>query len=266
MSSVAVPIRTLPAGGRYAWRLVQRNLVTGRRQWLLIVSGFFEPVFFLLGLGIGVGKLVGDVEYAGQLVPYRDFVAPALLAAAAMNGAVYESTINVFAKLKWGKVYEGVLATPLGVRDVALAELTYALMRGGIYAGGFVGVMGALGLVDTAWALAAVPASLLVGAAFAAVGLVAVTVMRSWADFGFMEVVTLPLFLFSATFVPVAEYPQAVQWILPLTPLYHGVELLRGLTLGEVGPGLLVHVAYLAGMTAVGIAVADRRLARLLLK
>ena len=266
MSSVAVPIRTLPAGGRYAWRLVQRNLVTGRRQWLLIVSGFFEPVFFLLGLGIGVGKLVGDLEYAGQLVPYRDFVAPALLAAAAMNGAVYESTINVFAKLKWGKVYEGVLATPLGVRDVALAELTYALMRGGVYAGGFVVVMAALGLVDTPWAAVAIPASLLVGAAFAAVGLVAVTVMRSWADFGFMEVVTLPLFLFSATFVPLAEYPQAVQWILPLTPLYHGVELLRGLTLGEVGPGLLVHVGYLVAMTAVGLAVADRRLARLLLK
>jgi lipooligosaccharide transport system permease protein len=269
VTSVAVPARivpSLPSGGRFAWRLVRRNLVTGRRQWLLVVSGFFEPVFFLLGLGIGVGKLVGEVEFGGELVAYRDFVAPALLATAAMNGAIYESTINVFAKLKWGKVYEGVLATPLGVRDVALGELVYALMRGLVYALGFVVVMAALGLAGSPWVLLAIPASLLIGAAFAAVGLVAVTVMRSWADFGFIEVVTLPLFLFSATFVPVHEYPQAVQWLLPLTPLFHGVELLRALTLGDVGPGLLVHVAYLLGMTAVGLLVADRRLARLLLK
>lgn len=265
MSSVAVPLR-LPPGGRFAWRLVRRDLVTGRRQWLLVVSGFFEPVFYLVGLGIGVGKLVGDLEVGGEVVAYRDFVAPALLAAAAMNGAVYESTINVFAKLKWGRVYEGVLATPLGVRDVALGELTYALMRGALYAGGFVVVMAALGLVSSWWALAAVPASLLIGAAFAAIGLVAVTFMRSWADFGFIEVVTLPLFLFSATFVPLEEYPEAVQWILPLTPLYHGVELLRELTLGAPGLGILEHAGYLLGLAVVGLAVADRRLAGLLLK
>ncbi len=269
MTGVALPARvvpSLPSGGRFAWRLVQRNLVTGRRQWLLIVSGLFEPVFYLLGLGIGVGALVGDIETGGRIVPYREFVAPALLAAAAMNGAVYEATINVFAKLKWGKVYEGVLATPLGPRDVALGELIYALMRGALYAVGFVVVMLALGLVGSAWAIAAVPAALLIGAAFAAVGLVVVTLMRSWADFGFMEVVTLPLFLFSATFVPLERYPEAVQWILPLTPLFHGVELLRDLTLGTAGAGSLLHVAYLVAMTAAGLAVADRRLGRLLLK
>ncbi|MEX2211915.1 MAG: ABC transporter permease [Gaiellaceae bacterium] len=256
----------LPAGGRFAWRLVRRNLVTGRRQWLLVVSGFFEPIFFLVGVGIGVGALVGDIEVGGELVPYREFVAPALLAATAMNGAVYESTINVFAKLKWGRVYEGVLATPLGVRDVALGELTYALMRGAVYASGFVVVMLALGLVASPWAIAAVPASLLVGAAFAAIGLVTVTLMRSWADFAFIEVVTLPLFLFSATFVPLSEYPDEVRWIVPLTPLYHGVEMLRELTLGTAGAGTLVHVAYLVGLAAVGLSIADRRLARLLLK
>jgi lipooligosaccharide transport system permease protein len=269
VSGVALGARIvpgLPGGGRLAWRLVRRNLVTGRRQWLLIVSGMFEPVFYLLGLGIGVGALVGDLPYAGREVAYREFVAPALLAAAAMNGAVYESTINVFAKLKWGRVYDGVLATPLGVRDVALGELVYALMRGMLYAIAFVVVMLALGLVESAWAVLAVPGALLLGTAFGSVGLGAVTFMKSWADFAAIEVVTLPLFLFSATFVPLEEYPRAVQWILPLTPLYHGVELLRGLTLGVVGPGLLVHVAYLVAMIAVGLAIADRRLARLLLK
>lgn len=256
----------LPAGGRLAARLVRRNLVVGRRQWLLIVSGLFEPVFYLVGLGIGVGALVGDLAYEGRLLPYREFVAPAMLAAAAMNGAVYESTINIFAKLKFMRVYDGVLATPLGVRDVALGELTYALMRGTLYAGAFVVVMLALGLIDSAWAVLTIPAAVLIGAAFASVGLVVVTFMRAWPDFAFVELATLPMFLFSATFVPLTQYPESAQWILPLTPLYHGVELLRALTLGIVGAGDLVHVAYLVAMTVAGLAIADRRLARLLLK
>ena len=256
----------LPAGGRLAWRLVRRNLVTGRRQWLLITSGLFEPVFYLLGLGIGVGALVGDLAYEGASIPYREFVAPALLAAAAMNGAVYESTINIFAKLKWGRVYEGVLATPLGVRDVALGELIYALMRGALYAVAFAVVMLLLGLVDSAWALLTIPAALLIGAAFAAVGLVVVTLMRSWADFAFIELATLPMFLFSATFVPLDEYPEAVQWVLPVTPLYHGVDLMRALTLGDVGWDALIHVAYLLGVLALGVWFTARRLERKLLK
>jgi len=266
VSAVGSPAPRIPLWGPLAGRLVFRNVVVGRRQWLLIVSGFFEPVFFLLGIGIGVGSLIGAVRYQGELVPYKEFVAPAMLAAAAMNGAVYESTINVFAKLKWGKTYEGILATPLGVRDVALGELIYALMRGGIYAAGFVVVMLAMGLIASWWAILAVPAAILVGAAFAAVGLIGVTFMRSWADFSLIELVTLPLFLFSATFVPLTDYPPAAQWIVPLTPLYHGVELLRALTLGTVSWATLVHVAYLAVMTLVGLSIADRRLEKLLLK
>lgn len=266
MTTLASPPPRIPLWGPLAGRLVYRNVVVGRRAWLLVVSGFFEPVFFLVGIGIGVGALVGDVSYNGELVPYKEFVAPAMLAAAAMNGAVYESTINVFAKLKWGRTYEGILATPLGVRDVALGELIYALMRGGIYAGGFMVVMLAMGLVASWWAILAVPAAVLIGAAFAAVGLIGVTFMRSWADFSLIELVTLPLFLFSATFVPLTDYPPAAQWIVPLTPLYHGVELLRALTLGTVGWSILIHVAYLAVMAVVGLAIADRRLERLLLK
>ncbi len=262
----AGPSLPVPLWGPLALRLVRRNLVVARHTWLTVVSGFFEPVFYLLALGIGLGALVGDVSYAGGAVAYREFVAPAMLAAAAMNGAVYESTINVFAKLKWSRTYEGILATPLGIRDVALGELLYALLRGAVYAAGFVVVMAALDLVASWWAVAVVPAALLVGAAFASVGLIAVTFMRSWADFAFVELFTLPLFLFSATFVPLAEYPQATQGIVYATPLFHGVELVRSLVLGTVGPATLGHCAYLAAMTAVGLAVADRRLERLLVR
>ena len=139
-------------------------------------------------------------------------------------------------------------------------------MRGAVYAVGFVVVMLAMGLVESWWAVLAVPAAILVGAAFAAIGLIGVTFMRSWPDFAMIEPVSLPLFLFSATFVPLSDYPTAAQWIVPLTPLYHGVELLRALTLGTVGWATPGHVAYLAVMTVVGLAIADGRLEKLLLK
>jgi lipooligosaccharide transport system permease protein len=268
MSAFDYGLRILPRrafGAGRPWRLVERNFASSRDTWLVFVSGFFEPLFYLFALGIGVGALVGTVELDGHAVSYRDFVAPALLAASAMNGAVYESG-NIFFKLKYARTYEGVLATPLTVRDVAVGELVYTLMRGLAYSVGFVAVMVALGLVDSPWAVLAVPGALLVSAAFAAASVFATTLMRSWADFAFVELCTLPMFLFSATFVPATEYPDAVRWLLPLTPLYHGVELLRAFTLGDVGPLVLVNIAYLVAMTLVFLVLADRRLARLLLK
>jgi len=269
MTDYALPTRITPwfaFGADRSLRLVYRNLRAARRYWLVMVSGFFEPVFYLVGLGVGVGTLVGDITYGGQTISYQEFVAPALLAASAMNGAIYETTGNVFFKLNYAKTYDGVLATPLGVRDVAVGETIFALMRGAIYAIIFVVIMLALGLIESAWAILAVPAALLLGASFAALGLSAVTLMRSWADFAFIELMTLPMFLFSATFVPLEEYPEAVQWVLPLTPLYHGVDLLRALTLGNVGWDALIHVAYLLGVLALGIWFTARRLQRKLLK
>ena len=268
MSAFEYGLRILPRrafGSGRPWRLVERNFASSRDTWLVFVSGFFEPLFYLFALGIGVGALVGTVELHGEAVSYRDFVAPALLAASAMNGAVYESG-NIFFKLKYAKTYEGVLATPLTVRDVAVGELVYTLMRGLAYSVGFVVVMVALRLVESPWAVLAVPGALLVSAAFAAASVFSTTLMRSWADFAFVELCTLPMFLFSATFVPADEYPAAARWILPLTPLYHGVEMLRALTLGDVTWLLAVNVAYLVAMAGVFFVLADRRLATLLLR
>lgn len=252
-------------GSRRARFLVERNVYVYRHTWIVIFSGFFEPLFYLFAMGVGVGALVGTVDVNGEAVGYREFVAPALLAASAMNGAVYESG-NVFFKLKYAKTYDGVLATPMTVRDVALGELTYTLIRGTVYSIGFVTVMLAMGLLDSAWALLAIPGALLVSAAFAAPSVFGTTLMRSWADFAFVELCTLPMFLFSATFVPADTYPDVVRWILPLTPLYHGVELLRAFTLGNVSWLVLVNIAYLLAMTGVFLVLADRRLAKLLLK
>ena len=268
--SVGVPVlRALPVpmlGGRRSLLLVERNVWASRGMWLVLVSGVFEPVLYLLALGVGVGDLVGTVPVAGRDVPYEVFVAPAMLASAAMNGAVYESTGNVFYKLKWARTYDAVLATPLEPGDVALGELLWALIRGALYSAAFVLVMAVMGLVESWWGLLMLPAAALVGFAFAAVGLAAVTYMRSWSDFDLVLLATLPLFLFSATFVPIGDYPASVRWLVELSPLTQAVQLMRGLSLGDIGPFMLVNVAYLSRMGLAGLWVASRRFARLLIK
>jgi lipooligosaccharide transport system permease protein len=256
----------LPAGAGLARTLVERNMRAFRHGWLVLVSGFFEPVFYLFSLGVGLGTLIGGIETAnGQLVEYAVYVAPALMASAAMNGAVYDATFNIFFKLKYAKLYDSVLATPLGPRDVALGEISWALLRGVFYSVAFLLVAAAAGVVTSWWAILAVPASSLIGFAFAAVGMAATTFMRSWQDFDYVQLAILPMFLFSATFYPLSTYPESWQWVVRATPLYHGVELVRGLMLAEVGSYLLVHVAYLALMGMIGTVFAARRIERLLL-
>jgi lipooligosaccharide transport system permease protein len=256
----------LPAGAGMARMLVERNLRVFRRAWIAIVSGFFEPVFYLFSLGVGLGALVGQVTTDdGVPVAYATFVAPALLASSAMNGAVFDSTFNIFFKLKYARLYDSVLATPLGPRDIAVGEISWALMRGLVYSLGFFVVALLAGLVQSWWALLAVPAASLIGFAFAAAGMACTTFMRSWQDFDYVQLAILPMFLFSATFFPLSTYPSGLQWVVQATPLFHGVSLVRDLMLGHVGAGLLVHVGYLLVMGLVGAVVAARRLERLLL-
>ena len=267
MALIARVVPPVLFGGRRSGLLIERNLLVYRRGWLMIVSGFFEPLFYLLSIGLGIGALVGAIPLGdGRTVPYTAFVAPALLASSAMNGAIYDSTFNVFFKLKYAKTYDAILATPVGVADVAVGEIGWALIRGALYAGTFLLVMLAMGLVRSPWAILAFPASLLIGFAFGAAGMAATSFMRTWQDFDLVQLVILPLFLFSGTFYPVTTYPEPIRLLIELTPLYHGVDLVRGLTTGALGPGMLVHMAYLTVMGLVGLAITSRRLERLLLK
>ena len=236
--------RALELPGGRGIHLFERNVMSHRRTWPIIVSGFFEPLFYLLSLGYGLGGYVGDVVIDGQPIEYAAFVAPALLAASAFNGAFYDAT-NIFWKLRYQKVYDAVLATPLGPKDIAAGETAFALFRGLIYAVGFFTVIGALGLIESWWALLALPATVFIGFAFAGAGIAAVTYMRSWQDFDILNLAILPMFLFSATFFPLSTYPDWLEWVIRATPLYNGVELLRALTTGTVGAAQLVNVAYL---------------------
>jgi lipooligosaccharide transport system permease protein len=242
--------------------LVERNLTIYRRAWAIIASGFFEPVFYLLSIGVGLGALVGEVADNGRTLDYTSFVAPGLLAASAMNGVMTDVTSNIFWRLRYSKVYEAMLATPIGVADVALGEILVALMRGVLYAACFLVVMLAMGLVHSWWALLALPAATLIAFAFAALGVAATTFMRHSEDSRLVQLALLPLFLFSTTFYPLSEYSPELQIVVQVTPLYQGIELLRPLTTGTVGIGLLGHLAYLAAMAAISLSLATRRLER----
>jgi lipooligosaccharide transport system permease protein len=267
VSGTTLVARVIPPSivGRRARHLLERNLLVYRRIWVIVFSGFFEPVFYLFAIGVGVGAMIPEVTLAdGTAVSYTAFLAPAMLAASAMNGAVYESTMNIFFKLKYAKTYDAVLATPMGPGDVAVGEITWSLIRGGLYAAAFLIVMQVIGLIESPWGILALPAALLIGLAFASVGMVATTFMKSWQDFDLVQMVTLPLFLFSGTFFPIVP-GTILWWAAQISPLYHGVELIRSLTLGVLQPVLIWHIAFLTVMSLVGLVVAARRIGKLLL-
>lgn len=264
LTARVVPLPIRPGNGR---TLVERNFLVYRRSWVVFVSGFFEPVFYLLSIGIGVAQLVGDFTLAdGTKIGYAAFVAPAMLASSAMNGAIFDSTYNIFFRMKYAKLYDSMLATPLRPWDVATGEVTWALLRGACYSAMFILVMLVLGLIQSWWALLALPVAVLLGYAFAGAGMALTTFMRSWQDFEFVQLATMPMFLFSATFYPVETYPGYIRWLVEITPLYQGVALERALTTGAVSWTLLINALYLAVMGTAGMYVASRRLGKLLLK
>ncbi|MFL6238380.1 MAG: ABC transporter permease [Actinomycetes bacterium] len=271
MTTVSVPTRVLPPmllDARRAARVLERNVMAYRRGWVFLVSGFFEPLFYLFSIGVGISKLLTTHLHApsGALVTYTAFIAPAMLASSAMNGTILDSTFNMFFKLKYAKTYDAMLSTPVGVNDIALGEMGWALIRAGLYATSFLIVMAALGLVHSWWAVAALPAAVLIGFTFAALGMAGTSYMRGWQDFQYVTLFVLPLFLFSATFYPLSRYPGWLRFVVEATPLYHGVALLRALVLGGAGVADLGHVAYLFGLGAICLAVTTRRLQRLLLR
>ncbi len=256
-----------PLSARRSGALLYRDVLVARRGWLVIVSGFAEPFLYLLSIGVGLGGLVGGVVTGtGAALTYQEFVAPALLASAAMNGAVHDAVFNLYFKLRHAKLYDAVLATPLSAADVAVGETVWALLRGAVYSAAFRLVMLAMGLVGSWWALLALPAAVLIGFAFAAVGLAASTFLRGWQDFQFVQIAVLPLFLFSTTFYPLSTYARPLQLLVECTPLYHGIELVRGLVTGDVRWALLGSVAYLLALGLAGLALGARRLERLLLR
>src|SRR6187200_40141 len=256
LAPTATPTRTPRNPLTVAWarlwrarRLVERNVLVYRHQWIIIFSGVFEPIFYLIGIGLGIGGIVGDVppQYTdGQQISYLAFVAPALLATAAMNGAVFETIFNVFFKLNYAKTYDGVLATPMGITEIALGEMLWSLFRAALYAVAMFVIMLVFGLILSPWGVLIIPAALLVAAAFAAAGLAGTSFLRTVNDFDVpMGLIVMPMFLFSGTFFPTDIYPVPVQVFLQLTPLYHAISLIRGLSTGLISLAQAWDLVYL---------------------
>jgi len=252
--------RTLPRfGSRRSVRIFERNFRVYRSQWLMLVTGFFEPLFYLLSIGIGLNHFVGNLPVHGRFVTYATFVAPGMLATTAMNGAVIDTIFNTFFRLKISHAYEAVLATPLDVTDVALGEVWWALARAGVYAASFIACMALLGDAGSAWVVLCWPAAVLTSLTFSCVGLAACTYVRSWQDFDLVLLIQLPLFLFSGTFFPIDLYPHWLGAIVSFSPLYQSASLLRGLSLGQFAPIMVVRVGYLLALGLFALWLAARR-------
>ena len=257
-----------PLYSRNARAVISRGLMaTKSTNWLVMLSGFFEPVLFLVSMGVGLGAIVGAVQGPdGTEISYAAYIAPALLAVSAMNGAVYDSTWNVFFKLNFAKLYQGMLYTSLGPLDVALGEITLALLRGALYATGFTAILGVMGLITTPWALLMIPASVVIAFGFASFGMGITSFMKTFQQMDWINFLMLPMFLFSATFYPLSVYPQAIQWMIQALPLWHGVELLRQLSAGTFTAATGIHVLYYLVMIVLGLILTTARLRKLFLK
>jgi lipooligosaccharide transport system permease protein len=242
------------------WLLVERNMVNYRNVPFVLLSAAFEPFIFLFGLGLGLGEIVGDVQWHGETLTYAQFVAPALVASSAMNGALFEMSYNFYFKLKESGTYDAILTTPLNLTNIIDGELLWAMIRGGLYSVVFVVALWVFGLLASPWAAAIPLVALLVGLAFAGLASYATTFVRTWQDFDLFFLVTQPLFLLSTTFFALDVYPEWCRPIVQATPLYHGVDLIRDLARGTLDISALGHLVYLVAMVVVFRVLAMRRL------
>ena len=250
-------------------RMVQRNLLVYKHSWIIIFTGFFEPVFYLFGIGLGMGALVSSVDG----ISYAAFVAPGLLAASCLNGALTDGCFNIWFKLHFMKTYDGILATPMRVPDVAFGEMLWAVTRGSLYAACFLIVLLVVGRITgrpvllSPLAALAFPAAVLAATSFSALFVCITTFIRKIEDFDIVVgLAVMPMFLFSGTFFPVSRVPLIPRILIELLPLYHGTAMLRQLTTGAIDRTFALHVGYLAILGATAFTVAMRLLERALIK
>lgn len=244
-----------------ALRIVERNARVYRRVWRgSLFSSFLQPTLFLLAMGVGLGTLVdrGGAPLPGG-VPFLHFLAPGLLAAACMQTASFESSFPVMGKMTWQRNYEAITTTPVGVAPLVVGELAWIAVRLSMVATAFMLVLVGFGVPRSPRAILAIPSAVLTGMAFSApIAAYAATLTNSNNFSALFRFGITPLFLFSGVFFPLTRLPEPLQIVAWATPLFHGVELVRGLTLGTLSPAWPAHVLYLAALTATGGAIAVR--------
>lgn len=241
-------------------RAMEAWAVGYKRTWRgSAVSSFLSPVLFLAALGLGLGGEIDDRQAASlDGVRYLAFLGPGLLAAAAMQTASGEATYPVMGAIKWTGSYKAMLASPLGIADLVTGHLGWMTARLFMVTGAYLGVMALFGAVDSVGAVLAIPAAVLCGLAFAApIMAFSASTQHDSAFASLQRFVIIPMFLFSGTFFPVEQLPAAIRPVAYATPLWHGVELCRGLALGDLDPiGGLGHIAFLLAFAVTGYLLA----------
>jgi lipooligosaccharide transport system permease protein len=251
-----------------ALRVWQRNrdvyLVTWKTN---LVPPLLEPILYLLAFGAGVGTLVDQVPYRGEMMSYTAFIAPGLLATQVMFQAFFETTYNTFVRMYYQRTFDAIIATPLSLEDVMAGELLWGATKGGIGCTVMLLTVSAFGLVRYPEALWIVPFSFLAGLFFAGLGLCFTGMVPAIDAFNFPTfLLVIPMFLFSGTFFPVEVLPGWAQWLAEALPLTHVCDFMREVSLGRVGADLVGDTLYLAvtapPLALLGIYLMKRRLVK----
>jgi lipooligosaccharide transport system permease protein len=243
-----------------AVRVWRRDLRVFSKVWKgALLPQFLDPLFYLLAMGFGLGTYLARVEG----IPYEQFIGPGLVASAVMWAATFQSTYNVYFKMEENRLYDAVLATPVEVQDLVVAEVGWAATRAVIYGTTFLGIVLAFGLVESPWAAAVPPFLVLGGACFGMLGLTFTSLSRSLDYYTYYYTLFItPLFLFSGIFYPLDDLPQWVGVVAWFTPLYHLVEITRGLILDPDALSVLGNALWLLALTAALFAVPVRAMRR----
>jgi lipooligosaccharide transport system permease protein len=229
------------------WKVWRRNLVTFQKIWKInFITPLLEPLLFIAAFSLGFVGIVGQIRYAGAELSYTAFIAPALIATAVMNNAFFETTYASFVRMYYQKTFDGMLATPLSIEEIIIAEIVWSASKAAAAAAIMLGVLGAFGYVPLPYGLIAIPLAFFGGFAFGAVGLFFTGVVPTIEMFNLpIFLFVTPMFLFSGTFFPVSNLPL---WAKPLAlafPLYHLIELARLICLGRCETVPLLSMVYL---------------------
>ncbi len=257
-----------PRFTRLFWTVWRRNLRVYRRIWAVnFMPPLLEPVFYLLAFGLGFGGLVSEVTWHGEKLSYMRFFAPSLIAAAAMWQAFMETTYNSFVRMFYQKTYDAMLATPLSIEEIIVAEIVWGATRSAIAAVLMLAVVAAFGYAPSLQSLAVLPIAILGGLAFGALGMAATSITPTIDMFNVpVFLVITPMFLFSGTFFPVDALPAWAANIALAMPLYHLAELTRRACLGRLDPSAWLGLAYLAAVFAVFLPLSLMGMRRRLIK
>jgi lipooligosaccharide transport system permease protein len=212
----------------------KRNLLTYQRIWKVnFITPLLEPLFYVTAFGLGFAGLIGDVVYGGTQMSYVQYIAPALLAAAVMNNAFLETTYASFVRMYYQNTFDGILATPISLEEVIIAEIVWAATKATGAAAVMLGVLGLFGLVSFPGALMILPLAFFGGLAFASVGMFFTGIIPTIDMFNLPVFLFItPMFLFSGTFFPVGNLPAWAQPLALAFPLHHLVELFRRFCVG----------------------------------